>query len=412
MKLQVHQKNAGNLLVCALCTILVVSLIGANVLVTSATRYNVSSKQLKAWKEALYAAEAGGDIGFAEVRKTITSPSGAFSGWTVTGATPTAGATPAIGRTWSKGTRSSPINFGQTTGDVDPVTGASLTSLSSGVTVDEIVDASASNGGTAYTYYRIRSMGTAHLFDSKGRLGVGIWGADRRYLLGSSNFAAGSATRGVGDTLLRKIDYKYDHFAATYGDGDGNTPSATPAPPNQYWNPPQITRRVEVVAVPKLLSFTGSLEVMGKFFGPGSAGQIDSYDSKNGAYPGYATAQTPSSQFYADSRDGDVHIATKFFQEGGPIYGDVTTDGGNVKASNTQISGTIDNNVPFSAPSLTNADVPLITGNSTVWQSWTNGSSDVTLSSTNSSYGAGAYYRYSGISASVAIHQPPGTYNE
>ena len=36
----------------------------------------------------------------------------------------------------------------------------------------------------------------------------------------------------------------------------------------------------------------------------------------------------------------------------GPIWGDVTTNGGNVTHSGYQISGTIDNNVPFTIPPL------------------------------------------------------------
>ncbi len=79
------QVQEGSVLLCALCTILVISLIGANVLVNCSTRYNVTAKQVKAWKEALIAAEAGGDVGYAECRKTIgdTNPLAVFAadGW-------------------------------------------------------------------------------------------------------------------------------------------------------------------------------------------------------------------------------------------------------------------------------------------------------------------------------------------
>src|SRR5207302_9289918 len=61
----------GNVLICALCTILIMSLIGANVLQNCTTRFNVSSSQVRSWKESLFAAEAGGDIAYAEVRKTV-----------------------------------------------------------------------------------------------------------------------------------------------------------------------------------------------------------------------------------------------------------------------------------------------------------------------------------------------------
>src|SRR6266403_4311198 len=72
--MNIQKSERGSVLLCALCTILVVSLIGANVLVNCTTRYNVTSKQVKAWKEALIAAEAGGDVGYAVCRKTIGDP--------------------------------------------------------------------------------------------------------------------------------------------------------------------------------------------------------------------------------------------------------------------------------------------------------------------------------------------------
>src|SRR5437868_3412542 len=69
----------GNVLLCVLCTILVVSVIGANVLLNCMTRYNAASSQVRSWKESLEAAETGGDIAYAEVRKTIHDPTHAFS---------------------------------------------------------------------------------------------------------------------------------------------------------------------------------------------------------------------------------------------------------------------------------------------------------------------------------------------
>jgi len=55
----------GNVLICALCTILIISVIGANVLQNCTTSFNVSSSQVRSWKESLFAAEAGGDIAYA-----------------------------------------------------------------------------------------------------------------------------------------------------------------------------------------------------------------------------------------------------------------------------------------------------------------------------------------------------------
>ena len=60
MQIRKTVQDSGNVIICALIAILIVSLIGANVLSNSTTRLNVSSNQVRAWKEALEAAEAGG----------------------------------------------------------------------------------------------------------------------------------------------------------------------------------------------------------------------------------------------------------------------------------------------------------------------------------------------------------------
>jgi hypothetical protein len=193
---------------------------------------------------------------------------------------------------------------------------------------------------------------------------------------------ANSATRGVGDTLLRKIDFNYDHFKATYGDGDGQSLGLSPV---AY---PQITRRIELVAVPKYYVFGGALRVANAFNGPGNAGFVDSYNSKNPTNPNpsspkvvnnyipgpnttsYYGSNPLNAAYLADAHDGDVSVATKSFTEGGPIWGDVTTNGGNVMHSGYQISGTIDNNVPFTIPPLSAPDTTgfavMSSGNGTI----------------------------------------------
>ena len=324
---RVHE---GSVLLCALCTILVMSLIGANILVNCTTRYNVTSKQVKAWKEALIAAEAGGDIGYAEVRKTIGDPNVATiftnDGW----ATPSpAPANP----TWSK----SVTSFGQ------------AGSLSSQVTVDKFW--TDSNGGP---YYRIRSTGTAKVF------GVRRTGMDDRMSTGV-RFAANAETRGDSDTLLRKIDFNYDHFKATYGDGDGNGIAITTV------SNPQISRRIELIATP-VDSFDAAVKCLSAFNGPGAASVVDSYDSHNtppngvSTPPGsnyYFAADNPSDPHYADSRNGNVAVDTPSFSESGPIYGSVGTNGGNVThAAYPNIYGTIDNSISFTVPPITQPSPP------------------------------------------------------
>src|SRR6266446_6967533 len=362
--MQLRRTNAGSALICVLCTIFILSLIGATVLLNCAARYNVTSKQVKGWKEALYAAEGGGDIAFAEVRKLATNPPAnppAFSGWTA--------GVPAPGPS-SNG----PYTFGQSN------------SLSTSVTVDRLQPTPNPNGVFCY---RIRATGTARLF------GLPRTGLDSALTANGTHFAANSATRGNGDTLLRKIDFQYDHFKATYGDGDMNSPTLQTV---QY---PQITRRIELIAAPQMQSFTGSLRVSGAFDGPGSAGRVDSWDSKRGAYT--FVANDPASPYYADSRNGDVSVGGASFSQGGPIYGNVTTNGGNVTHSGTNISGTIDNNVPFTIPPL-----PIPDTTTPGWQPQSGSTLNVP-SGNGTSPGAPAQYVYSSLSGGLTINGQTGT---
>ena len=372
--------NDGNVLLCALCTIVIVSFIGASVLINCTRHYNITAKQLKGWKEALYAAEAGGDAGFDEVRKALDPINLPFiaDGWTTA---PSPAPTP--GPAWTK----TISGFGQ---------GASLSTT---VTIDKLTD----NTGTIPSttpYYRIRSVGTARLY------GLPRTGLSDKFFASGPNFVANSASRGVGDTLLRKIDFKYDHFKATYGDGDGNNLGSSPV---TY---PQIIRRIELVAVPKYYVFGGALRVVNAFNGPGTPGFVDSYNSKNPTNPNpsspkvinndipgpnttsYYGSNPSNSTYLADAHDGDVSVATKNFSEGGPIWGDVTTNGGNATHSGYQISGTIDNNVPFTIR-------PLPAPDTTGFANTNPGTQTITANSTSDSAPTG--FVFSGIGGSVTI---------
>jgi hypothetical protein len=380
MRALTQNGNDGNVLLCALCTIVIVSFIGASVLINCTRHYNITAKQLKGWKEALYAAEAGGDAGFDEVRKALDPINLPFiaDGWTTA---PSPAPTP--GPAWTK----TISGFGQ---------GASLSTT---VTIDKLTD----NTGTIPSttpYYRIRSVGTARLY------GLPRTGLSDKFFASGPNFVANSASRGVGDTLLRKIDFKYDHFKATYGDGDGNNLGSSPV---TY---PQIIRRIELVAVPKYYVFGGALRVVNAFNGPDTPGFVDSYNSKNPTNPNPSSPQVinndipgpnttsyygsnPSNSTYlADAHDGDVSVAAKNFIEGGPIWGDVTTNGGNVTHSGYQISGTIDNNVPFTIR-------PLPAPDTTGFINTNAGTQTITANSTSDSAPTG--FVFSGIGGSVTI---------
>ena len=314
-----HSK-AGNTLVCALCAILIISMIGANVLMNCSTRYNATTKQVKGWKEGLYAAEAGGDIAYNEIRKFVRD-SGSYAGTQFTG-TGWAYSSYANGP-W---TYTAPSWFGADS------------NLNTTVAVDKFTTTPAGDG-----VYRIRSIGNAKVF------GLRRTGVSDSLSTSGGNFAANASTRGYGDSLLRKIDFNYDHFIATYGDGDGNSKTLT-AVAN-----PQVSRRIELIAVP-VMPIDAALKATGTFTGPGAAGVVDSYDSKNGAYKG----SNPAPPYLADAHNGNVSVGSSTFNSPGYIYGDVTTNGGH--ATQSDASGVVDNNVPFYGRSAETSGTPCLSG--------------------------------------------------
>jgi hypothetical protein len=287
------RQDQGNVLLCVICTILIVSVIAGNVLLNCVTRFNAASAQVRAWKESLVAAEAGGDIAYAEVRKTILDPSHAFNGWTYSGGVYT----------------TSGVTFGHdnlaTSGSVD----------------NFYYDA---NGNP---WYRIRVKGTAPVLGFKR-----VTMDDRM----------GPGTR--GDSLLRKIDFSYDHFVAAYGPTGSGAGRAVVAVAQ-----PQLSRRVELIASP-ITPFEAAIKCSGSFYGLGSAAMIDSFNSQNGSY--YFAANNPSDPHYADSRSGSVEIGSAVATIMGTLYGNLATNGGTIVRS-AQITGTIDNNVPFTLPPFT-----------------------------------------------------------
>src|SRR5437667_1373211 len=297
MRISQRTVAPGNVLLCVLCTILVVSLIGGNVLLNCITRYNVASSQVRSWKESLDAAETGGDIAYAELRKTISDPTHAFS--------------PSNGWTYSGGAyANSPVTYGQdnlrTSSRVDPFY----------------------YDGSGNAWYRIRTKGTAPV------LGLKRVGMDDRM---------GPDTR--GDSLLRKIDFNYDHFVATYGrNGDGVGQPLLPV------SQPQVSRRVELSPAP-VTPFEAAIKAGGTFYGLGSAAYVDSYRSATGPYdPSVKT--NPADPRYADSHAGTVEINGSVATIMGNIYGNLYTNGGTVTKKTTSISCINDNNIPFSLSSF------------------------------------------------------------
>jgi hypothetical protein len=167
MKVSFIQNERGNVLLCAVCTIFVVSLIAANVLLNCTARYNQASNQVRSWNEALYAAESGADIAYNEVRNLVNNPGTAFSagnGWTTSGTTYTSGTT----------------TFG-------------TNGLRTNQTVDLFTDPTTVMPGI------VSVRKEPHL--------CGLKRTEWMIASNGNRFAANGATRGDGDTLLRKIDF-------------------------------------------------------------------------------------------------------------------------------------------------------------------------------------------------------------
>ena len=307
-----RQDEMGSTLVCALCTILVISVVGANVLMNCTTRYNVTSKQVTGWKDALCAAEAGADIAFAETRKVLMNPGTQFTGANWTSANVATGP-------W---TFTTPSPFG------------AADHMTAKVAVDNFTSVD------GYPCYRIRSVGTARV------PGLRRVGMDDRPTGGGLHFG-GSDERGRGDSLLRKIDFNSDHFIATYGDGDGNNKQLVAVPVDGNGNPlPRFPDRVEAIAVP-ILPVSGAIKTSDSFYGPAPQHRIDSFNSSNGPYdPSVALAErrcpytTP-----IPAMETLPAVAPDFTNLTGDIYGNVTTNGGTVTPSR-YLNGTVDNNVP------------------------------------------------------------------
>jgi hypothetical protein len=344
MQTKRNSKEIGNVLSCVLATILIVSLIGAIVLRNSTTRLNASTNHVRAWKEALSAAETGGDIAFAEIRKQISDP---LNQWAVAD--------------WDNSGKMPPYIQTDPTHDSGYKTFGSSSNLRTRTVVQEcyfdpitklltpVVWPSPTPPGHLPTggnrWYRVRSKGTAPL---PGFRRVGM--DDALSNDGQQHFAQfGSSTavmqditaRGKGDSLLRKIDFQYDHFVATYGPtGNGVGKTQAPAP-----FAPSISRRIEQIISPVTPFFDAAIRCSGSFYGLGAAAWIDSYSSYNGPYDP-AVKTNPASPYYSDSRHGNVEIGSASATIKGTIYGDVATNGGHITAS-PSITGTIDNNVPF-----------------------------------------------------------------
>lgn len=139
MKRNLKSNERASILVWTLLTMLILSLLGAEVLRAVSGRYQLGIQSAK-WQESLIAAESGVDLAVVEMRKSLyPAPNGAWSGWDNT---------PGNGV----------ISHGLTT---VPTEGLAATPMTIEVAVDapsQLVDPS--NG---WQYYRIRTLGSVPL---------------------------------------------------------------------------------------------------------------------------------------------------------------------------------------------------------------------------------------------------------
>ena len=79
-KRSLGEGEAGSTLLVAVLLLAVLSLVGATVLQTVSNRYDYTQKAV-GWSQALNAAEAGADFGFASCGWNRAGQASAFSGW-------------------------------------------------------------------------------------------------------------------------------------------------------------------------------------------------------------------------------------------------------------------------------------------------------------------------------------------
>src|SRR4051812_35403114 len=139
MKTPLPNPEGGNVLIMSLATILILSMIGANVLGNLTTRYNVSNTQVRGWKQAQHAAESAADISYSELRKLVDRDDAnpAFAGWTA---------------------YTDPVTSLHTY--TSPVTTFGDANLQASAVVDELPRATDPNGNP---WFRIRAKGTVPL---------------------------------------------------------------------------------------------------------------------------------------------------------------------------------------------------------------------------------------------------------
>ena len=317
-----RKRSSGSTFVIALLMLMVLSLVGATVLMTVSTRYNYTQKAI-GWDEALAAAEAGANYGMVNCRRTLpTSTTSPWVGWEKY-----AGAytwTPVL----NPADAAAQLAAGQAL--IYNLPAASyLTSTGEGSTVfwyHVEVDAPASLVVNGNQWYRIRSTGYAAL------PGLARAGNDN---------PSGAQTH---NDILRKLDLRFDHFIMRYGDyahAAGSVVSVSP----------QATRRVEVIARPttpfSLAAFTAS-----PTGAPLNLALIDSFNSLDTVhYPGGLYTSAPRNPATGVGSKGSIYINAPVSTLSTAVYGDVSINYGTL-AQTSNITGAVQDQETLAIPTV------------------------------------------------------------
>jgi hypothetical protein len=370
---QFPRRETGSITFLALFMLALLLFIGATVLVNVSRLYNGNAK-VEGWQEALNAAEAGADIGLANLRWTVVSGSpAAFSasaspspGWVKTTTTnPVTGATTNITYTFST---PHVVQAGQGTCETWAV-----------VTVDSPIGDNTTIPPSGLTYkgnqwYRIRSTGHARL---PGLSRV------------SNDVLADPNARHTN--ALRKFNLAYDRSTGA------------------SLSVPEATRTLEVLVQPKTSWLPAILGV--NDVNISGTQIIDSYDSTdptkstNGLYDpakrqgnGGVDAGGTRNGTNVTSASGDMGIAS-----GEKVYGNVGTNGGSfTDPSHTiqspgQISNSVNSNLPIiPIPTWGTLGQPSIAPSPSTISS----AKTITINAADPSQN---YYKLSGITAPLTV---------
>ena len=382
------KRSSGSTFIIALLMLMVLSLVGATVLMTVSTRYNYTQKAI-GWDEALAAAEAGADFGLVNCRRMLpTSAIDPWIGWQqYTGA-----------YTWTPVTSSADA-IAQLAAGQKLIYNLPATSylMSTGEGATEFwyhveVDAPASLIVNGNQWYRIRSTGYAAL-PGQARAG--------------NDNPSGALTH---NDILRKLDLRFDHFIMRYGDYAHPMGSAVPVSP-------QATRRVEVIARPTT-PFSLAAFAAGSTGSPLNLTLIDSFNSLDTVnYPGGLYNSTARNPATGVGSKGSIYVNAPISSLSTEVYGDVSTNYGTL-AQTANITGEVENQETMNVPTVTAPSwaasvvssplTTLVAGppSSPVYQSWSSLSDlSVTLPP---GYSTGTAYIYVSGNVTGGITIAPG----